>query len=74
MTTLPSTKIVLRREDLARLGINISNSTMLRLEAAGRFPKRIRIGDQSVAWLANEVIAHLERLGVADAICLVGHR
>lgn len=62
MTTLPSTKIVLTREDLARLGINISNSTMLRLEAVGRFPKRIRIGDQSVAWFANEVIAHLETL------------
>lgn len=57
-----NTKIVLVRNDLRRLGINISNSTMLRLEESGRFPKRIRIGAQSVAWLASEVFAHLEAL------------
>lgn len=60
MTTIvPSTKILLTREDLPRLGLNLSPSTLLRLEAAGRFPKRIRIGDHSVAWLASEVLEHV---------------
>lgn len=62
MTALPSNKIVLVRKDLVRLGINLSNSTMLRLEAANQFPKRIRIGAHSVAWLAAEIQAHIEAL------------
>jgi hypothetical protein len=42
--------MLLTREDLPRLGITISPSTLLRLEAAGQFPKRIRLGHHSVAW------------------------
>jgi prophage regulatory protein len=62
VTTLNNNKILLAREDLPRLGIKISNSTMLRLEAAGRFPKRIRLGAHSVAWLASEVHDHIQNL------------
>ena len=62
MTTLPSNKIVLTRDDLPRLGLNISPSTLLRWEAADKFPKRIRIGAHSVAWLASEIYAHIEAL------------
>lgn len=62
MTAILSNKILLTRGDLPRLGINISNSTMLRLEAAGRFPKRIRIGAHTVAWVATEIHAHIEAL------------
>lgn len=51
------------RRDLRRRGIKISNSTLLRLEAAGRFPKRVRIGAHSVAWLASEIDRHIRRLG-----------
>lgn len=65
MTAIMSTKILLTRDDLPRLGIRISNSTMLRLEAAGKFPKRLRIGDHSVAWLASEIHAHIEALALA---------
>ncbi|HEY8594560.1 MAG TPA: AlpA family phage regulatory protein [Devosiaceae bacterium] len=43
------------RADLARLGIKVSNSTLLRWEAAGRFPRRIRMAGTSVAWLLNEI-------------------
>lgn len=64
-TELPSTKILLTRCDLARLGINLSNTTMLRLEAAGRFPKRLRLAEYSVAWLADEVFAHVAALATA---------
>lgn len=55
-------KVLLVRKDLVRLGINISNSTMLRWEAAGKFPKRVRVGDQSVAWLASEIHQHVATL------------
>lgn len=53
------------REHLARLGFPQSNSTLLRLEAAGRFPKRVRIGDHSVAWIAAEIHAHIDALALA---------
>lgn len=59
---LISNKILLVREDLPRLGINLSNSTMLRLEATKRFPKRLRIGAHSVAWLASEIGEHINKL------------
>lgn len=65
MTARSDTKILLTRGDLPRLGINLSNSTMLRLEAAGQFPKRVRIGAHSVAWLASEIFAHIEKLAAA---------
>lgn len=63
-----NTKLLLVRKDLVRLGINVSNSTMLRWEAAGRFPKRIRVGDQSVAWLASEIHQHVAGLAASRDI------
>jgi prophage regulatory protein len=54
--------MLLTREDLPRLGITISPSTLLRLEAAGQFPKRIRLGHHSVAWLAKEIHDHIAKL------------
>lgn len=62
MTVLNPNKILLTRGDLPRLGINLSPSTLLRLEAAGKFPKRVRIGAHSVAWLASEIHAYIEAL------------
>lgn len=62
MTALNSHKILLTRGDLPRLGFNLSPSTLLRLEAAGQFPKRVRIGAHSVAWLASEIHAHIAKL------------
>lgn len=50
------------REHLWKLGVTQSPSTLLRLEAAGRWPKRVRIGDHSVAWIKDEVDAHLDML------------
>jgi predicted DNA-binding transcriptional regulator AlpA len=55
-------RLLYSREHLPRLGINLSNSTMLRLEASGQFPKRVRIGAHSVAWLASEIHEHITKL------------
>ena len=62
MATLPSTKILITHDDLPRLGINCSKSTLLRWEKAGTFPKRIKLGAHSVAWFASEVLDHLTTL------------
>ncbi|WP_299828654.1 AlpA family transcriptional regulator [uncultured Roseobacter sp.] len=43
------------RADLKRLGINVSNTTLLRWEARGRFPRRIRMAGTSVAWFLSEI-------------------
>ncbi len=48
-------RIILNRSDLKRLGITVSNSSLLRWEHAGRFPRRIRMAGTSVAWLKSEV-------------------
>ena len=55
------------RSDLRRHGIKVSNSTLLRLEAAGKFPKRVRVGAHSVAWLASEIHEHIAQLAAARA-------
>jgi predicted DNA-binding transcriptional regulator AlpA len=55
-------RVLYTRVDLRLLGIRISNSTLLRLEAAGKWPKRVRIADHSVAWLRDEVDAHIAKL------------
>ncbi len=43
-------KIFITRADLKTLGINVSNSTLLRWEQVGRFPRRVRLGGTTVAW------------------------
>ncbi len=62
MTAPHQNVLLLTRGDLPKLGIKLSNSTLLRLEAAGRFPKRIRLGGHSVAWVATEIHEHVQRL------------
>ena len=57
MTAPPSNKILLTRSDLPRLGLNLSPSTLLRLEAAGQFPKRVRIGAHSVGNRCSQATA-----------------
>jgi prophage regulatory protein len=42
-------------KDLRLLGINKSNTTLLRWEVLSRFPRRIRLGGTSVGWLAVEI-------------------
>ncbi|WP_404406180.1 helix-turn-helix transcriptional regulator [Pelagibacterium halotolerans] len=53
-------KILYTRADLRRLGITFSNATLLRQEAAGRFPRRIYLSPASVAWVSAEIHAHIQ--------------
>lgn len=48
-------KVLLSRNDLKALGITVSNSSLLRWEQVGRFPRRIRMAGTTVAWLKAEV-------------------
>lgn len=43
------------RRNLEQLGITVSNSTLLRWEYSGRFPRRIRMAGTSIAWLKSEI-------------------
>ena len=55
MTDETLTKTLATRDDLKRLGINVSRVTLLRWEARGRFPRRIRMGGTTVAWFMSEI-------------------
>jgi len=48
------------RQDLKQRGIPVSNSSLLRWEQRGAFPRRVRLGATTVAWLKHEVDAWLE--------------
>jgi prophage regulatory protein len=52
--------VLLTRADLKRLGVVVSNSTLLRWEALGRFPRRVRLAGTSVAWIATEIDAWVQ--------------
>ncbi|EAR49951.1 hypothetical protein OG2516_17478 [Oceanicola granulosus HTCC2516] len=55
MTFDTGRKTLATRDDLKRLGIQASNTTLLRWEARGRFPRRVRLAGTSVAWLSSEL-------------------
>jgi predicted DNA-binding transcriptional regulator AlpA len=67
MLKLPDDKILLTRDDLKKLGIVKSNVTLLRYEAAQRFPRRVRLNGCSVAWRVDEVAAWLNKISEARA-------
>jgi len=48
-------KTLLKRRDLLRRGIDISNTTMLRREAQGAFPKRRYLTPRTVVWNRSEI-------------------
>lgn len=50
---------LLSREQLRLKGIHLSNPTLLRLEKAGKFPKRIYAGAKTPLWSEVELDAHL---------------
>lgn len=55
------------RAGLRERGITYCNLHLLRLERAGKFPKRVYIGPQRVAWPADEINDWLtERLGTRE--------
>jgi predicted DNA-binding transcriptional regulator AlpA len=59
-------RILLTRADLKKLGIAVSNSTMLRMEAKGQLPKRRYLTSQTVVWDRGEIEAFLAGLFAAS--------
>jgi prophage regulatory protein len=52
--TLPETKRLLRTTEVAsRTGL--SRTTLWRMEREGTFPKRLRLGSNSIGWVEAEV-------------------
>ncbi|WP_300012423.1 AlpA family transcriptional regulator [uncultured Roseobacter sp.] len=59
--THPQPLVLLSRSDLKNLGITLSNSSLLRAEARGAFPRRLRPSPATVCWDRAEVAEWLER-------------
>jgi prophage regulatory protein len=60
-------QLVSKKELKSMCGIPYSAQHIQRLEHAGQFPKRIRLGRNRVAWLLSEVEAWIdERLATRD--------
>lgn len=61
-------RLVSKKELKSVCGIPYTSQHIGRLEASGKFPKRIKLGPNRVAWLLSEVDAWLqERIGIRDA-------
>ena len=54
--------VLLTRADLQERGIKISRSTMLRMEAQGKFPKRRYLTPHTVVWHREEINEFLSSL------------
>lgn len=55
----------LLRDDLKDRGIAFSNKHLISLERSGRFPRRVRLGHSSVAWIESEIDAWQTGLAAA---------
>ncbi len=55
-----SEQVLLSRAEVKALGIPGSNTTWLRNEARGRFPRRIRLGGTRVCWDRAEILQWIE--------------
>src|SRR3984893_7624996 len=58
-------KLVSKKELRIVFGVPYSFAHIARLEAAGQFPKRIRLGACRVAWLAEEVQDWIDERGAS---------
>lgn len=56
-------RIIRKPELVAKLGL--SQVTIWRMEKAGNFPKRLRLGGNSVGWLASEIEAWINARAAA---------
>ena len=50
---------ILGFSDLRGRGIPLGRRQLDRLEAAGKFPRRVRISERRVGWLAEEIDAYM---------------
>jgi prophage regulatory protein len=60
MVSALSQRRILNYKQLIELGIRFSREHLWRLEAAGLFPRRIRLSPQKVAWFEREILDWLE--------------
>lgn len=58
---IPADDTMLRVPDVVRL-TGISHTTIKRMQADGRFPKAMRLGERAKGWPAREIKAWLETL------------
>jgi prophage regulatory protein len=56
----PKPRRLLSLKQLRDLGITFSREHLWRLEAANKFPRRIYLGPQKIAWFEDEIHAWLE--------------
>jgi prophage regulatory protein len=60
-------KLVSKKELKSVFGVPYSFAHIARLEAAGQFPQRVRLGACRVAWVSEEVQAWIdERVATRD--------
>ena len=52
---LPARTRLVRKPELQAI-VGLSDPTIYRLEKQGKFPKRLKIGGNSVAWMESEVL------------------
>jgi prophage regulatory protein len=50
---------ILTYPELNARGVRLSRRQIDRLEAAGKFPRRVQISSGRVGWLADEIEAHV---------------
>ena len=51
--------MIIREKKILQM-LDVSRSTLKRLEVAGLFPKRIKVGLKAVGWLEADVVNWLE--------------
>ena len=51
---------IIRKKELLR-SMGLSDVTIWRMERAGTFPKRIKLGGNSVGWYESEIIEWMEK-------------
>jgi prophage regulatory protein len=54
-------KRILRKPEVQAI-FGLSDVTIYRMEKAGKFPKRLQLGGNSVGWLSTEIDEHLTKL------------
>lgn len=63
-----SKQVVSKKELKTVCGIPYSGAHIARLEAAGQFPRRVRLGQNRVVWLVSEIEEWLDaRIAKRDA-------
>lgn len=61
-------RLISKKELKTLYGIPYSFTHIARLEAAGKFPKRIRLGQGRVAWYARAIEEWIEERALASGV------